>query len=183
MAFLPSVYNKIHIPNVTMGDTVLTWVETQKYLGVIISNNYKDDKDIMRQIRSFYARGNIIARKFNKCSPEVKVQLFKTYCSNIYAGHLWHSYSKDVMRRAKSAYNNVFSSLMSIKRGQGCSISHNFVNLGVPDFNMLVRKYINGFINRLNSSANDLVTNVINSAYFIYDSKLNAKWSEVTLQR
>ena len=140
MAFLPPVYNKIHIPNVTMGDTVLTCPETQKYLGVIISNNNKDDKDILRQMRSFYARGNIIARKFNKCSPEVKVQLFKTYCSNIYAGHLWHNYSKDVMCRAKSAYNNVFSNLMSIKTPLPSANQHLFSYTRLAKFDSILHK-------------------------------------------
>ena len=42
-----------------------------KYLGVIICNDLKDDGDILRHLRNFYARSNSIIRKFHHCSVGV----------------------------------------------------------------------------------------------------------------
>jgi len=38
-------------------------------------------------------RTNILLRKFGKCSYDVKVRLFKTYCLCFYDIALWQSYS------------------------------------------------------------------------------------------
>ena len=55
---------------------------------------------------SMHVETSLIVRNFVKCSSDVKVQLFKTYCSNMYAGHLWSNYSQAVFGR-RNAYNNV----------------------------------------------------------------------------
>ena len=39
----------------------------------------KDDKDILRQMRSVYARSNRILRMFSHCSIDVKIILFNSY--------------------------------------------------------------------------------------------------------
>jgi hypothetical protein len=174
MAFIPKMYGKLHIPQICLNNRPLKWVDENKYLGMIISNDCKDNMDIKRQIRALYARGNILVRNFVKCSPDVKVQLFKTYCSNIYAGHLWSNYSQAVFRRMNVAYNNVFRHLMHIKRD--CSISQYFVNLHVHGFKPLLRNYIHSFSKRLQDSSNSLVQTVLNSSHFIYGSKLNNTW-------
>ena len=51
--------------------------DTVRYLGHIICNSGKYDKDIMRQCQQMYARGNALFRKFHMCSMSVKIQLFK----------------------------------------------------------------------------------------------------------
>jgi hypothetical protein len=176
MAFIPKRYGKLHIPTVLLGDRALKWVKEQKYLGVILSNDYKDNLDIKRQIKSFYAYGNTLVRKFSKCSTDVKVNLFKTYCCNMYAGHLWSEYSQEVFKRINVAFNNVFRYFMNIKRG--CSISQYFVNLNVTGFKPLLRNYINGFSKRLYNSSNTLVSTVLNSTYFIYVSTMHKTWNK-----
>ena len=149
MAFLPPSLHKLHVPTVMLGSSSLTWVSDLKYLGVYIAKNYSDDIDIKRQTKAIYARGNTLIRKFSKCSPDVKTQLFNTYCSNLYASHLWHNYSKKEFHRVRVAYNNVFRALMSITRG--CSISQSFVDLDVSTFNSLLRNYTNVFSSRRNT--------------------------------
>ena len=52
-----------------------------KYIGHVISADMKDDLDIMRKCRQFYAQGNALARRFHMCSDNVKVTLFRSYCS------------------------------------------------------------------------------------------------------
>ena len=42
----------------------------------------------------------MLIRKFKKCSDEVKLRSFRTFCYNIYGGYLWSSYnsSKDMSK-------------------------------------------------------------------------------------
>ena len=43
----------------------------------------KDDLDIMRQCRQLYAQGNALARRFHMLSDNVKVTIFRSYCSSL----------------------------------------------------------------------------------------------------
>ena len=88
MSFYHKLFRKFQMSIVSLMDHSLNWVQEKKYLRVIICVNGTDDMDILRQIESFYARKNMLIKKFKKCSVQVKVQLFKTYCNNISAGHL-----------------------------------------------------------------------------------------------
>ena len=58
-----SLYEKF--PLHTLIGEVIEEVDNVRYLGHIISNNGKDDKDIMRQCQQLYARGNVLLRKFH----------------------------------------------------------------------------------------------------------------------
>ena len=59
-----------------------------KYLGHIISEDMSDDADVFRQVKCLYIRGNIISRKFANCSINVKLVVFKTYCSCLYCSFM-----------------------------------------------------------------------------------------------
>ena len=50
----------------------LSWVDVYKYLGCFITSDLKDYRDIRRQVRAIYCRGNILIQKFSKCSVNVK---------------------------------------------------------------------------------------------------------------
>ena len=77
-----------------------------KYLGHIISENMSDDADVFRQVKCLYIRGNIISRKFANCSINVKLVVFKTYCSCLYTSQLWGTCLSRTMNRLKVAYND-----------------------------------------------------------------------------
>ena len=47
-----------------IGDECLKYVDTFKYLGFVFSENKKDDADMLRQLRSLYAKANRITRMF-----------------------------------------------------------------------------------------------------------------------
>ena len=51
----------------------LEYVDYVKYLGVMISNDMKDDADMNRHLRSFYSRSNVIFRKFHHCASNMFV--------------------------------------------------------------------------------------------------------------
>ena len=77
------------ISNIELKGEKITLCDQYKYLGHIICNNLKDDKDIARQCRKLYAQGNMLVRKFYMCSENVKVKLFKAYCTPLYTCQLW----------------------------------------------------------------------------------------------
>ena len=79
----------------------------KKYLGVIISNNLKDDEDILRHLRNVYARSNSIIRKCHHSSDAVKLHLFHAYCCIMYCSQLWVNFNKGTYLKAKAAYNNM----------------------------------------------------------------------------
>ena len=52
----------------------LNYIGEHKYLGVLLCNDLCDDADIKQQIRSTYARGNVLLSKFRKCDQSGKVK-------------------------------------------------------------------------------------------------------------
>ena len=57
-------------PAVYINNNKLDYVGNVKYLGVIICYDMKDDEDMLRHLRSFYARSNSTLRKFHNCSVD-----------------------------------------------------------------------------------------------------------------
>jgi len=52
-----------------------------------------------------FVRTNILCRKFSKCSINVKVCVFKSYCLYFYGTALWRCYKIRPINKLKSAYN------------------------------------------------------------------------------
>ena len=66
-------YCKLFCPSENIGSEPLRFVNETKYLGLTFCSLNKDDKDILRQMRSVYARSNRILRMFSHCSIDVKI--------------------------------------------------------------------------------------------------------------
>ena len=65
-AFTPRPY-KLCSPHVHINNVPLVYVDSIKYLGFTFSINHKDDDDMLRQMRTLYARSNRIIRIFHNC--------------------------------------------------------------------------------------------------------------------
>ena len=104
------------------------------------------DLDLKRQKTRFYANTNMLLRKFVKC------YLFKTYCCNLYCAPFWYDSTKTAMKNLKVAYNNSLRRLLGLPSHN--SASSMFVNLNIPSFGELLRKYVYNFRNRLETSDN-----------------------------
>ena len=50
-----------------------------KYLVFLFTPNSKDDVDMQRQLRTFYARSNTILRQFAKCEESGKLELLVAF--------------------------------------------------------------------------------------------------------
>ena len=137
VAFLPNRY-KLVVPTVSLDGDDLVNTDNIKYLGFILSNNLKDDSDIMRQLRCSYASSNILLRMFAHCSLEVKLKLVQSFCLNLYCSSLWCVYTKQSLSKIRVAYNNIFRKLLGYRKWDSASTM--FVNHRIDEFDASVRK-------------------------------------------
>lgn len=136
----------------------LAVVEKVKYLSHMIRSDLSDDDDIQRQYCKLYAQANMLARKFHMCTNNVKVCLFKAYCTPLYTAHLWCSYSKSKYRKLQVAYNDALRILLKVPRWT--SASQLFVQNNVPTLNAVIRNFVFTFMKRLEDSQN-VILNVL----------------------
>ncbi len=134
----------------------LDYADSCRYLGYIVSNTGSDDDDVKRQKRSLYATANRLKRQFVGCSFEVKKQLFTSYCSNLYCAQLWSRFTQASWSSVRVAYNNACRIVLGLERF--CSASNMFVFNEMCNFEALLRKNIFGFISRILSSQNVIMT-------------------------
>lgn len=147
-----------------------------KYLGHFITDDMNDDDDIYRQCCKLYAQANTIARKFSCCSTQVKVALFKAYCTPLYTAHLWSFYKKSSMQKLQVAYNDAMRILLKIPRGG--SASQMFVSVGVSTLKALLRNLMFKFMRRLDESTNSIMVALSNPFVSCsrYTSRLRVHW-------
>ncbi len=163
MTVVPQCYKDLHIPSLCIGGKLLKTTPEHKYLGVFVRHNGIDDTDISRQIRATYIQGNIIIHKFKLCCDNVKTQLFKSYCFNMYGCQLWANFSKMTLVKLQTAFNNVFRGLMNIDRMS--SISAAFIKYNVHHFKVLQRRIILGFRTRILNNDNDIVRTIVRNPF------------------
>ena len=106
-------YKITNLPRVYVAGVLLEYVERYKYLGMIIHVR-NDDYDITRQLRSIILRTNMLLRTFSRCSIEVKLHLFQSYCTNLYCSHVWHIYTKTQHIKLHITYNNALRRLFNL---------------------------------------------------------------------
>lgn len=175
MTVLPKWLKHLYVPKFLLNGVELKSVKRQRYLGVYITDDFTDDADIERQRKSMYCIGNMIIRRFKFCSSDVKITLFKTYCSNLYGSQLWSSYLKSSCHKLKVAYNNICRFFMKLDRRD--SISTFMVTNHVKTLPEIIRNYMFGFYTRLSVSDNLIVSTIFNSLFFM-SGKLFQEWKD-----
>ena len=98
----------------------LAYVKEAKYLRCD-NIHLKDDGDILRHLRNFYARSNNIIRIFHHSFVGVKLHLFHAYCCTIYCCQLWVNFNKRSYLKAKVVYNNMHRLLLRYRGSRGIS--------------------------------------------------------------
>ena len=174
MCVIPPKY-KLNLPTVTLNNCPMMYVDMYKYLGCLICNDCTDNADIKRQLHSFYAKSNMLLRKFYLCNAEIKKVLYTSYCTNFYCTQLWFNYSSLTISKLRVAFNNGFRKLMNYNRS--CSASAMFANNNIQSFDGLRRKCIYNFRERLNNSENTILRDICNS-FFMYNSDSNKEWCD-----
>ena len=89
-----SNYMKNDYPVFTLNGKIIDESDTVTYLGHILCNSGKDDKDIMRQCQQLYATCNVLLRKFHihvfyECENPIVQHLLFTheYCATVVESH------------------------------------------------------------------------------------------------
>ena len=149
---------------------------SHKYLGVLISEDGRDDIDIQRQTRGIYARGNMILKYSRHCSTEVKCSLFKTYCCNMYCSYLWCKFYAKSFNNIKVAFNRIYHHLMCLQRET--SISMSMVENRINTFVVIVRNYIHNFMKRIDYCDNVIVKTLVSSLFYS-GSSIYKKWCNI----
>ena len=163
-------------PNIYLGDVVLEYVDSFKYLGHIISSSFKDDDDIKRETRSLCIRGNILIRKFNFCTEDVKIALFKSFCYPLYTSSLWSRYNASTLYRLKVTYNNVMRRLLGVPQWE--SARQMFVAHGVRSLDENLRYSSYGMWSRVASSDNEVLVVLHNSDSRVLSAQV-LRWQDL----
>ena len=173
MCVKPRWLKNLSIPAMYLDGKQLKIVHEQKYLGVFLTDTMKDDCDIKRQIRSIYARGNVLIKRFKFSSNEIKCKLFKAYCASFYCISQWRNFTSSVFRKIKSAYNRVFKNFLNIDRNEVRLLMSQY---NVKSFNEIERQLIYGFRQLIQKSNNILIRTIVNSVFYIDCSQSN-RWN------
>lgn len=179
MIFKTKEYQKLNFTLFLLSDQVLNVVNKVRYLGHIIRDDLCDDyDDVQRQCCKLYAPANMLARKFHMCTDDVKIVLFRSYCTPLYTAHLWCSYSKAKMKKLQVAYNDAFRILLKLPRCT--SASQMFVSSNVPTFYALLRNFMVKFICRQSDSDNKVIQVLVEPAWSdtTYSSCFWKHWSK-----
>lgn len=173
MIFRSTVLKNSVLPNFYLNGIALTEVASFKYLGYIFTNDLTDDADIDRQRRKIFVQGNIILRKFRMCSIDVKVTLFKTYCTPLYVCYLWSNFKQSSIQKLCIAYHNTMKSFLHLCKYESTSLVCSVFD--IPCCKAVIRKLTYRFMCRLQNSNNSII-NGINCSSMQYTSKLRLFW-------
>ncbi len=176
MSILPRELKEIYTPVFYLHESRISQVHNERYLGVVISDSQNDDEAILKEMRSLYCRGNIVLKKFKNCSENVKVQLFKSYCTSFYCSALWTSFKNSSLKSMKVAFNNIFRLLFGVSRRE--SVSQNLLVRGIPCFNVIRRKQVFSLYSRVLTSSNIPIQTMCESTFFI-SSSIFKKWEDI----
>ena len=132
---------------------------SSRFLGIIISEA-NCDGDLKRQMRKYYANAKMLLQKFSYCSPDVKCCMFKSYCATMCCSSMWFDSTVTSMKKLKIVYNNDLRRLLNLPKYN--SASEMLVNLNIPSFNELLRKFVFSFKTRIIEYDNSLVNGTPN---------------------
>ena len=155
-------------PNIYLNGRTLEYVKQFKYLGHIITEDFMDDEDIKREMRSLSIRGNILLRKFHSCDIAVKKELFRTFCYSCYCASLWSRFRVCTFLRIKVIYNNIMRRLAGVPQWE--SAREMFVGLRMYTLPELMRVKYYSLMRRVVKSENSVVVTLYRSDARKYSS-------------
>ena len=173
MFIKPEFMKNAKLPDFEINNETIDVVKQYLYLGHIICDSLSDDLDIARQRKKIYAQGNCLLRKFHMCTVDVKVTLFKSYCSSFYTAQLWTNYTQNAINKLYIAYHNIMKLLIGAnKREHTRPIC---VTLNIKFCPALIRNLVYKFMKRLITSENTILKALCESTCF-YRSPMWKHW-------
>ena len=110
---------------------------------------------------------NRLLHFFNHCAVDVKLSLFRSYCTCFYCPFLRTHYKKSIYSKGRVAFNNVYRRILKLPSRSSAS-TKDVVN-DVDSLEVLVRKRLYGFMERLNNSDNPIIKCINNSWILRFD--------------
>lgn len=160
----------VRVPPVMINGAAVKRVSQFKYLGHIVTEDLRDDLDMDRERRALSVRCNMIARRFARCSKEVKITLFKAYCQSFYTCSLWVNYTQKTYKALCVQYNNALRMLLGMSRQ--CSASKMFADANIDDFYAIIRKRCASLMHRNRTSDNSILKTMSEK----YDCQMLGHW-------
>ncbi len=93
------------------------------------------------------------------CTADVKVELFRTFCTPLYTAQIWWYYRLYSFRKLNVAYNDIMRLLLRLPRHH--SASQLFANICVPAFQAVLRNLVFKFITQLDKSDNVIIQGLV----------------------
>ena len=149
------------LKRLTLVKLLLIYVNTVKYLEFVFCENKKDVEDMLKHMRSLYAKSNKVIRVFNHSTVDVKLLLIKSYCTSFYCGYLWSDHKAKTFSKLRVAFNNVYRRVLGLPTWS--SASEMYATHNIEDFEALLRKVIYGFIQRIEDSSNVIIPTLTES--------------------
>ena len=100
--------------------------------------NSQDDDDMMRQMRILHIRSNKLLRTFHYCSIDVKLELFRSFCTSFHCCYLWTAYKKSTLDKLRAAFNKAYRRVLNLH--WRCSASAMYANFRIQNFEAVIRK-------------------------------------------
>ncbi|CAG9094257.1 unnamed protein product [Plutella xylostella] len=151
----PNIKKRL-VPSVYLGGVELNRVTEFKYLGHVVTETLVDDLDMERERRALAIRCNMLARRFARCTRQVKLTLFRAYCQSFYTCSLWVNYTRRAYSALRVQYNNALRIVLGLPRF--CSASGMFAEARVDDFFAVMRKRAASLLSRTRSSSNAILS-------------------------
>ena len=114
----------------------------------------------MREIRNLFSRIIILNKRFQRCSVDVKLMLFKSYCMCLYDAALWSKFNVGAMEKLRACYNKCVNIFFGYLRSH--SVTAMLSDLGSPTLSSLLVTCQLSFRKREQSSANTAVRHFVN---------------------
>ncbi|PZC82816.1 hypothetical protein B5X24_HaOG209601 [Helicoverpa armigera] len=145
----------LNVPPIKLCGVQLNRVNKFKYLGHILTDDLRDDEDLERERRALAVRCNMVARRFARCTAEIKQLLFKTFCQSFYTCSLWINFTRRAYNALRVQYNDALRILL--RKPRYCSASAMFADAGIDDFFAIIRKRTASMMTRLCGSTNSIL--------------------------
>ena len=158
MIFNPKDSHKIvcnNFPQFCLAGHRLSFVPVFKYLGhiglLVIDNVIvmQDDGDVLLELKCLFTRTNILVRRFAKCSVDVKIRLFRSYCICFFDIALWKNVKQSVIKKLEYAY--VKSLKIFFNFHKFASVTGMLLELGLPSFRTIRHNAVCRFSRRVST--------------------------------
>ena len=106
----------------------------------MFTNNKQDDVEMLRQLRLLYMRSNKIVRMFYFCTIDVKLELFRSFCTSFYCCYLCRGYKKSNFNKLRVSFNNAYRRILDLpwrRRANGV-----YATYGIYNLEAIIRKQI-----------------------------------------